>query len=113
MREDLHYTMDVELWIRLAELGRFATIDANLACSRIYDEIKSARNPSAQAVEMIATSFRIGELEVARRQLEHYAERSLAHWQWRRIIGLKTRATISRLRRSVGRVLINVGLKKV
>ena len=113
VREDLHYTMDVELWIRLAELGRFAVIDANLACSRIYDEIKSARNPAAQAVEMISTSFRIGELDVARRQLEHYAQRSVANWPWRRIINLKTRATISRLRCSVGRLLINLGLKKV
>jgi len=39
--EDLHNVMDVDLWIRLAEVGPFVEVDRPVAINRIYPETKT------------------------------------------------------------------------
>jgi glycosyltransferase involved in cell wall biosynthesis len=42
LREDLHYTMDWDLWIRLALRGGVRRLEGDLACSREYGTTKTA-----------------------------------------------------------------------
>ena len=113
IREDLHFTMDVDLWIRLAEHGRFAVVNDDIACSRIYPQIKSLQDRDAQAVEMIAGSFSRGESEIAKRQLQRFVASSLPAVPTWRFLGVKLQERWSRLRCMAGRLLIQLGLKRI
>lgn len=72
---DLHYAMDLDLWINLRKLGEFITIPSTIGCSRIYPDTKTNRNPAARLAEYIHVYHRSGNSESATRTLIDYAER--------------------------------------
>ncbi|MFM2090142.1 MAG: hypothetical protein RLZZ127_631 [Planctomycetota bacterium] len=49
--EDLHYTMDVDLWLRLVRVGPFATIPDLVATNRIYADAKTYRDVMPRIIE--------------------------------------------------------------
>ena len=69
IEERLHFVMDVALWMRLAEQGRFAVTSKILSCNRVYPETKSMRDAPMREVELMAACVYLGEREVARRRL--------------------------------------------
>jgi glycosyltransferase involved in cell wall biosynthesis len=44
LREDLHYVMDLDLWLRLGAIGKGLYINETLACLRIHDKAKSVKS---------------------------------------------------------------------
>lgn len=72
--ERFHYTMDVELWLRLRAQGPFAATDEVLSSARVYPEVKSLRDPAARDAEVIVACFLNGLPDQARqRLLDHVA----------------------------------------
>lgn len=67
-----HYFLDVDLWLRLAKLGRFATTDRVVATARIYPQAKSHAAADRMAVEHVASVFDKGFTEAAQWKLERY-----------------------------------------
>lgn len=68
--ESLNYVMDVDLWMRLAERGPFATIEAVTSSVRMYTKSKSFSNVPMREAEHILISFKHGLPEVARHRME-------------------------------------------
>ncbi|MBR9800243.1 glycosyltransferase [bacterium] len=54
LREDLHYAMDYDYWLRLGARWPGRYVDANLACFRWYQASKSGHNFSKQMREDLA-----------------------------------------------------------
>lgn len=72
--EDLHYVMDVDLWLRMADRGRFASTNEIVSTARLYPEAKTCRNRLAQECEFIATNVLHGNADVAGRRLLRFAD---------------------------------------
>ncbi len=72
--EDLEYVMDVELWLKLAERGRFASHDETVAHAKYHPEMKTWRAVPERRAEMIAINVNHGLRDVAARQLQRYAD---------------------------------------
>lgn len=51
LREDLHYTMDYDYWLRASPWARFSHLPAFLACNRVHPEAKSTVQRSRQLRE--------------------------------------------------------------
>ena len=81
IREDLHYTMDRDLWMRLADLGRFASTEKSLATTRLYREAKSegSRAAPAMTIEWLSLLLEMGDMAIVRSQLDLYAHRHSAN----------------------------------
>jgi len=76
--ERLEVTMDMNLWIRLAEVGKFAGVDKTVACARIYPDAKSKKLLELAAVETIARTYDMGLVDAAKAALNQYSyEREL------------------------------------
>jgi glycosyltransferase involved in cell wall biosynthesis len=74
LNEQLHYIMDVDLWVRLAEKGNFVSIDEVISYPRVYPGIKTGRDIPMGIVERIAVNLNNGLPEVAKRILLRYVE---------------------------------------
>ena len=49
LNASMHYSLDYDLWVRLAQLHSFAMVDRELACSRLHADAKTVSN-TAQAM---------------------------------------------------------------
>jgi glycosyltransferase involved in cell wall biosynthesis len=75
--EGLHIALDIDLWLRFAETGRFAAIDEVISYSRMYPEIKSLRDIPLRVVEEIVINWKNSLPEISKRILLRYAERPI------------------------------------
>ncbi|MGQ9661506.1 MAG: glycosyltransferase family 2 protein [Kiritimatiellia bacterium] len=71
--ERLHVVMDMDLWIRLWEKGRFVISSQNLALVRMYEGIKSWRDPIAREAEVVYVCLKNGEVEAACERMQAFA----------------------------------------
>jgi glycosyltransferase involved in cell wall biosynthesis len=77
LTQHLYYAMDVDLWVRLADVGPFVPIDEPLACARMYEGIKTWENRAAREAEMIAVNVYGRQLDVAEKRLDRYTDEVL------------------------------------
>lgn len=54
LREDLHYVMDLDLWLRLGAIGKGLYINETLACLRIHDKAKSVKSLAKFGQELLS-----------------------------------------------------------
>lgn len=79
VRRDLHYVMDVELWIRLARAGAFAEIPEVVACNRVHSEAKTFKDVPAREFEHLGMLVGHGSKELAQQRFRaSFAEIILA-----------------------------------
>jgi GT2 family glycosyltransferase len=62
--------MDIDLWVRLAEQGPFATTSAVLSAARLYADAKTFRDASRRECELIAINMEHGAVKTACNRLE-------------------------------------------
>jgi glycosyltransferase involved in cell wall biosynthesis len=72
LNEALHYAMDVELLLKLADEGRGAVIRESLASFRVYPEAKTSQDHTGPLAEIIASDVNLGMRQVAQRVLKRY-----------------------------------------
>lgn len=77
LNEDLFFAMDLDLWLRLMELGRFVIGNQVLASYRVYPEAKSYRDEIGQLVELVQIVANAKRHEIARRWLERWLEMNI------------------------------------
>lgn len=77
LREDLHFAMDFDLWLKFSKLGRFATVDKPIAQARVYPEAKSSLGEIRQWVERIDVLFENGREKDAVAALRSFMTRQL------------------------------------
>jgi len=75
-----HIAMDVELWIKLSNLGDIRILDEVLSFARIYPEAKSFNDIERVFVEMIALNFNMGNIDIAK----HYLKRYESYLTWKK-----------------------------
>jgi len=67
--ESLHYSMDLDLWVRISTLGRFINLPYALSAAIVHDKAKTqAQKPEAHA-ETTFVQIKHGYREVATRRL--------------------------------------------
>ena len=71
LNEKLHYTMDIELLIKLAGFGEFAAMPDVITCFRLYAGSKTGEESPGSLVEMVATDFNLGMRKAAEHLLRH------------------------------------------
>ncbi len=74
VKENLHYSMDAELWLRLRSKGAFESTDAVVACAQWHAAAKTVTNYTEQMVELVANAFNQGLPASAKKLLLHYLE---------------------------------------
>lgn len=74
LNESLHYTMDVDLWMRLAREGEFKAIKGMLSEARVYPEAKTWRAPNRVEAEKIAINVYNGHIDIAERRLSRHVD---------------------------------------
>jgi glycosyltransferase involved in cell wall biosynthesis len=74
LREFLHFVMDVDLWIRLAQVGDFATLDDVLSAGRMHSDAKTSRDVSMRESEILAANIISGTPDVARERFNRYMD---------------------------------------
>jgi glycosyltransferase involved in cell wall biosynthesis len=83
VNERLHYVMDIELMMRLADCGRFALVDGVTARFRAHEGSKTVQGDIPGLVELIAAEFSLGLPRVAerllQRRLDGYAGLTVDH----------------------------------
>lgn len=72
--ERLEYVMDIDLWIRLVEHGKFISTNDIIASARTYPEAKTYRDPLMKEAEIIAININRGNSQVAKRRFMRYLE---------------------------------------
>ena len=84
--ENLHYVMDVDLWMRLADKGKFATTDEFVSYARMYDGIKTRQNIPMQQAEHIFINFKHELPDVAQDRMAHCMEFSMDAMAYRKLL---------------------------
>lgn len=69
LRKDLHYVMDVHLWVRLLKRGTIERVDHAIAGNRNYPDTKTNRDPLARESEHMAMLCAEGRSDLALRRL--------------------------------------------
>lgn len=64
--ESLDHALDFDLWLRLAERGRFQVLDDPIAADRHHPDAKTQRDPGLYFAEAVETLLRRGQREAAR-----------------------------------------------
>ena len=75
--ETLNYALDVDLWVRLAEKGAFASTDEIIAFERKYPQIKSYQNRPLQQAEHIFIAIKNGLPDVAAERMNNCSQFAL------------------------------------
>lgn len=70
VNEKLHYVMDIELMMRLADHGVFVTVDQVTSHFRAHAGSKTFQGDIPGLVELVAAEFNLGMVDVARRMLK-------------------------------------------
>jgi len=71
VNENLHYTMDIDLWMRMSGLGKFVVIDEDIVCIHRHPDIKSD-NALMREAEKIAINIYNGNPKRASEILQEY-----------------------------------------
>ncbi|MDE0837838.1 MAG: glycosyltransferase family 2 protein [Kiritimatiellae bacterium] len=74
LRHYLHFVMDVDLWIRLAQVGDFAKLDEVLSAGRMHADAKTSRDVSMRESEILAANIISGTPDVARERFNRYMD---------------------------------------
>ncbi|MDA0990591.1 MAG: glycosyltransferase family 2 protein [Verrucomicrobia bacterium] len=74
LRESLHFVMDVDLWIRLAKIGRFAQLDEVVSAGRMHADAKTSRDVSMRESEILAANIISGTPDIARERFNRYLD---------------------------------------
>jgi glycosyltransferase involved in cell wall biosynthesis len=72
--EDLHFAMDVDLWLRLAKAGEFSSFDDVISAALLHDGAKTQAQRSRMFAETVKVQFRHGFDEIAMSYLENLLE---------------------------------------
>jgi len=75
LNESLYYTMDVELFMKLAAVGSFETIDRTCGCFRVYQGNKTSEGYEGILLEMVVNNFKHGFRDIALQ----FLKRHIAH----------------------------------
>jgi len=78
VNENLHYVMDVELWMKLMRRGSFASTDVICSSARSYKEAKTFRDFEAKLAEFVAINVYFGEGAIASAILKRYKNRTIS-----------------------------------
>ncbi len=81
--ERLQIALDVDLWLRLAELGHFVAVGEMISLARLYPEIKSLRDPVLREIELIAINWKNCLTEVAKIRLLQYSNQLIKVYPYR------------------------------
>ena len=73
LKEDLHFAMDLDLWLGLSARGLIAGLDEAVSAARYYMGAKSLQEPAMCDAEVIAICFAHGCPEQAKQRLLDYA----------------------------------------
>ncbi len=75
LNESLFYVLDVELWMRLADIGKFANFEQAIAVSRLHEEAKTFLDLPEREVEHMRINYLLGAEDVSGKRLLRFAER--------------------------------------
>ena len=78
--------MDVDLWMRLAEKGKFAAVDQIVSYARMYKGIKTRQNIPMQQAEHIFINFKHNLPEVAQERMAYCMEFSMDAMAYRKLL---------------------------
>ena len=73
INKKLHFVMDVELWMKLSELGEFAISNKPISTARFYPGIKTVRDVPTRELEHIVISWNLGAVEEAKSRLIEFS----------------------------------------
>lgn len=76
--ENLHYAMDFDLWLRLRMKGKISSINHEMACARLYPEIKTLRNLDLSNAETIHACIKYGLYQGAESRIKLVKERAVS-----------------------------------
>lgn len=68
---NLEYAMDVDLWMRLRQIGFFAITDTVISFPRLYPDIKTLRDVPMRQAEHIFIDIKNGLPDLAREKIVH------------------------------------------
>lgn len=75
LEENLHFAMDVDLWLHLIKKGRFAVIDRVLSAALIHDGAKTRASRERMQAETVKVQFHHGLDDVAMEYLVRLLKR--------------------------------------
>lgn len=75
LNAELYFTMDVELWIKLAERGTFEVLPDVISSARVYPGIKTQEDYPGRMTEHVVINWMCGEKELAREKIVEFGER--------------------------------------
>ncbi len=74
IREDLHYSMDYDLFMRMSQNFEFHLIDQEIAYSVFHEECKTVRDRAASIIETALVQVQFGGWDIARKELSQVAK---------------------------------------
>lgn len=74
LREDLHYCMDVDLWLKMVQQFQFASTERRLAIAKAHNQAKTTGETERTTVEVSLLMAEHGEEDIARRYLMKMAD---------------------------------------
>jgi len=77
LNPDLHFTMDVELWMKLIESGNFCVLDSTISSARVYPGIKTRQDYPARMAEHVIVNWLLDEKPQSRVKMVEFGERYL------------------------------------
>lgn len=101
--ERLHLAMDVDLWVRLAQRGPFASGDVVVATAKHHPGMKTRAHQPMRFAEYLYLNLKNGQREVARRQLDRLISKELGRYLVAEPVERIARRLARRARQAVGR----------
>ncbi len=77
LKESLYMAFDLDLWLKLAKIGRFAKIDDVLARAIVHPEAKTQSHLPYNAAEILMVLFENGHREAAMKSIQTHVETEL------------------------------------
>lgn len=74
LREDLHYCMDVDLWLKMVQQFEFVSTERRLAIAKAHDQAKTTGETERTTVEVSLLMAEYGGEDIARRYLMKMAD---------------------------------------
>ena len=93
--ESLHFVMDVDLWMRLADRGKFISTQKIISNARMYSGIKTRRDLPMQQAEHILINFKQGLPETARSRMARCMEFYLDAMAYRKLLKYFMKRTVA------------------
>jgi glycosyltransferase involved in cell wall biosynthesis len=75
LKEHLHYMMDVDLWMRLSDLGPMRAIDRDITCIQVHEDMKSNQVRYREAEKLAITVMNGCSREAIDHKINHYLNR--------------------------------------